>query len=83
LGQTVVAIGNPFGLSSTMTTGIISALRRTLRSMRCAPSGDTFTARHHPDRHGHQPGNSGGPLLNLDGEVVVSTGHPYFQLHHY
>lgn len=71
VGQTVVAIGNPFGLSSTMTTGIISALGRTLESMREAPSGDTFTAGDIIQTDtAINPGNSGGPLLNLDGEVV-------------
>lgn len=71
VGQTVVAIGNPFGLSSTMTTGIISALGRTLDSMREAPSGDTFTAGDIIQTDtAINPGNSGGPLLNLDGEVV-------------
>jgi len=44
VGQTVIAIGNPFGLSSSMTTGIISALGRTLDSMHAAPGGATFSA---------------------------------------
>src|SRR5690606_29854905 len=39
VGQTVIAIGNPFGLESTMTVGIISALGRTLDSMRVSPDG--------------------------------------------
>lgn len=71
VGQTVVAIGNPFGLSSTMTTGIISALGRTLDSMRPAPSGENFTAGDIIQTDtAINPGNSGGPLLNLDGQVV-------------
>jgi S1-C subfamily serine protease len=71
VGQTVIAIGNPFGLTGTMTTGIISALGRTLDSMRDAPGGSTFTAGDIIQTDtAINPGNSGGPLLNLRGEVV-------------
>jgi 2-alkenal reductase len=71
VGQTVIAIGNPFGLTGTMTTGIISALGRTLESMRDAPGGSTFTAGDIIQTDtAINPGNSGGPLLNLQGEVV-------------
>lgn len=44
VGQTVVAIGNPFGLNSTMTMGIISALGRTLESEHTSPDGTYYTA---------------------------------------
>ncbi len=71
VGQVVVAIGNPFGFSSTMTTGIISALGRAL------PSGYTSTTSGYYSAGdviqtdaALNPGNSGGPLLNLSGEVV-------------
>lgn len=71
IGQTVVAIGNPFGLNGTMTMGIISAKGRTLDSMRQTSGGNFFTAGDLIQTDtAINPGNSGGPLLNLDGEVV-------------
>ncbi len=71
VGQTVVAIGNPFGLSGTMTTGIISALGRTLDSAHDAPGGGFFTAGDIIQTDAAiNPGNSGGPLFNLNGEVI-------------
>jgi 2-alkenal reductase len=73
VGQTVIAIGNPFGLSGTMTTGIISAVGRTLDSAREAPgnSGNFFTAGDIIQTDAAiNPGNSGGPLFNLNGEVI-------------
>jgi len=70
VGQRVVAIGNPFGLSGTMTIGIVSGLGRTLESVRLTESG-AFSA---PDiiqtDAAINRGNSGGPLLNLQGEVI-------------
>ncbi|MBF8284767.1 MAG: putative S1B family peptidase [Anaerolineales bacterium] len=70
VGQRVVAIGNPFGLSGTMTIGIVSGLGRTLQSVRTTESG-AFSA---PDiiqtDAAINRGNSGGPLLNLQGEVI-------------
>ena len=71
VGQTVIAIGNPFGLSGTMTTGIVSALGRTLDSLNDAPSGGFFTAGDIIQTDAAiNPGNSGGPLFNISGEVV-------------
>lgn len=71
VGQTVVAIGNPFGLSGTMTTGIVSALGRTLDSLNDAPSGGYFTAGDIIQTDAAiNPGNSGGPLFNISGEVI-------------
>ncbi len=71
VGQTVVAIGSPFRFNGTMTTGIISSLGRTLRSIREAPGGNFFTAGDIIQTDAAiNPGNSGGPLLNLDGEVI-------------
>jgi S1-C subfamily serine protease len=71
VGQTVIAIGNPFGLSGTMTMGIVSALGRTLPSNRESPSGGYFSAGDLIQTDAAiNPGNSGGPLFNLNGEVV-------------
>ncbi len=71
VGQIVVAIGNPFSLSSTMTMGIVSAKGRILDSMRQTAEGSSFTAADIIQTDAAiNPGNSGGPLLNLDGEVV-------------
>jgi 2-alkenal reductase len=65
VGQTVFAIGNPFGLDGTLTQGIISALGRTIPALTpfsIPQSIQTDAA--------INPGNSGGPLLNLEGEVI-------------
>lgn len=71
VGQTVVAIGNPFGLDSTMTVGIISALGRTLDAIRETPDGRPFTTGDIIQTDAAiNPGNSGGPLFNINGEVV-------------
>ncbi len=71
VGQTVVAIGNPFGLSGTMTVGIISALGRTLDSAHSTPDGTFFTAGDILQTDAAiNPGNSGGPLFDLTGKVI-------------
>ncbi len=71
VGQTVVAIGNPYGLSGTMTVGIVSARGRLLESMRTSTSGGSFSAADLIQTDAAiNPGNSGGPLLNLQGEVI-------------
>jgi 2-alkenal reductase len=71
VGQMVVAIGNPFRLSNTMTMGIISAKGRILDSIRTATDQSSFTAGDLIQTDASiNPGNSGGPLLNLNGEVV-------------
>jgi S1-C subfamily serine protease len=64
VGQQVFAIGNPFGLSGTMTRGIVSSIR----SIR-GPSGDSIDEAIQTDA-AINPGNSGGPLLNSHGEVI-------------
>jgi 2-alkenal reductase len=71
VGQTVIAIGNPYGLSGTMTTGIVSARGRTLESIRQTEAGQYFSAGDLIQTDATiNPGNSGGPLLNLNGEVI-------------
>jgi 2-alkenal reductase len=71
VGQSVVAIGNPYGLSGTMTVGIVSARGRTLDSIRQAEPGTFFSAGDLIQTDATiNPGNSGGPLLNLNGEVI-------------
>ncbi|MEJ2749109.1 MAG: trypsin-like peptidase domain-containing protein [Anaerolineae bacterium] len=71
VGQFLVAIGNPFGLDGSMSTGIVSGLGRQLPSSAQTPSGQAFTI---PDiiqtDAAINPGNSGGPLLDLQGEVI-------------
>ena len=64
VGQKVYAIGNPFGLSGTMTRGIISAIR-PIKSEGGAPIEDAIQT-----DAAINPGNSGGPLLNSSGEVI-------------
>jgi serine protease Do len=66
VGEPVIAIGNPFGFSNSVTTGVISATNRSVRSQ-----GNDFTV------HGLlqtdaliNPGNSGGPLLNAEGQLI-------------
>jgi S1-C subfamily serine protease len=65
VGDAVLAIGNPFGLERTLTTGVISALRRTI----AAPNGAKIAGALQTDAP-INPGNSGGPLLNEAGEVI-------------
>mgnify|MGYP005819903901 CR=1 FL=1 len=71
VGQMVVAIGNPYRLTSTMTMGIISAKGRVLDSIRQTADLTAYTAGDLIQTDAAiNPGNSGGPLLNLSGEVV-------------
>lgn len=73
IGESVIAIGNPFGFSHTVTTGVISAVNRSIKTA---------------DRVFHEfiqtdasinPGNSGGPLLNINGELIGITTAIYAQ----
>ncbi len=67
VGDLVIAIGNPFGLAGTMTTGIVSQLGRTITS---EFTGGYAIANIIQTSAPINPGNSGGPLLNARGEVV-------------
>jgi serine protease Do len=64
VGEPVIAIGNPFGLSHTVTTGVISALGRSLRTDERVYHGFLQTDA------SINPGNSGGPLLNAEGQLI-------------
>ena len=74
VGDNTYAIGNPFGLDSTLTTGIVSALNRDIQ----APDGATISGAIQTDA-AINPGNSGGPLLDSAGQVIgvnsqIATG---------
>src|SRR5208283_500674 len=68
VGDWVVAIGNPFGLSHTVSAGIISAKGRTSEDVQLDPTGVYDFIQTDASIN---PGNSGGPLLNLKGQVVA------------
>lgn len=71
VGQKVLAIGNPFGLDRTLTTGVISGLQRPIRSRPVpgAPNGRPIDAAIQTDAS-INPGNSGGPLLDKYGKMI-------------
>jgi len=64
IGETAIAVGNPYGLSNTVTTGIVSALQRTVQG-----EGRTYTDFIQTDA-AINPGNSGGALCNVLGELI-------------
>jgi S1-C subfamily serine protease len=70
VGDSVVAIGNPYGLTGSMTEGIISQLGRTIQD---ETAGNYSIANVIQFSAAINPGNSGGPLLNADGQVVGIT----------
>jgi S1-C subfamily serine protease len=65
VGQTVLAIGNPFGFDQSLTTGIISALGREIESVARVPISDVIQT-----DAAINPGNSGGPLLDSAGRLI-------------
>ena len=64
IGETVIAIGNPFGFSHTVTTGVVSALNRSIRTE------DRVYNDFIQIDASINPGNSGGPLLNINGDLI-------------
>jgi S1-C subfamily serine protease len=71
VGQKVLAIGNPFGLDRTLTTGVISGLQRTIRARNGRPIEGVQTDA------SINPGNSGGPLLNSRGQLIGVNSQIY------
>src|SRR6185436_16721000 len=64
IGETTIAIGSPFGLAKTVTSGVVSAVGRSFKA-----NGRTYNDFIQTDA-AINPGNSGGPLLNVDGDVI-------------
>jgi len=75
IGETVIAIGNPFGLSHTVTTGVVSAMNRSVRSE------DHIYRNFIQTDASINPGNSGGPLLNIEGELIGINTAIYQKAH--
>jgi S1-C subfamily serine protease len=65
VGEAVIAVGNPFGYTNTVSRGIVSALNREIQ----IPSGETLTGLIQTDAP-INPGSSGGPLININGELI-------------
>lgn len=78
VGQPVAAVGSPYGLADTVTSGIVSALSRTVTVQ--ADNGQLVVYTGLQTDASINPGNSGGPLVNMDGQVIgvnssISTGN--------
>lgn len=73
IGETVIAIGNPFGLTHTVTTGVVSAVDRSVKA-------DDTIYRHFIQTDASiNPGNSGGPLLNIEGDLIGINTAIYYK----
>jgi serine protease Do len=68
IGETVIAVGHPFGYTNTISTGIVSALGREITMPTGESLGDLIQT-----NASINPGNSGGPLLNINGELIGLT----------
>jgi serine protease Do len=66
IGETVIAIGNPFGFENSVTVGVLSGVNRAFRSAECEYECQGLLQIDAPIN----PGNSGGALFNTDGELV-------------
>lgn len=66
IGETIVAIGNPFGFSNTVTAGVVSALGRSVRGQNNQRTYTDFVQIDAPIN----PGNSGGPVVNIQGDLI-------------
>src|SRR5690606_3638862 len=73
VGEPVVAVGNPLGLSSTVTTGIVSALDRPVTTAASDPRAGAVVTNAIQVDAAINPGNSGGPLFDASGQVIGIT----------
>lgn len=73
IGESVIAIGNPFGFSHTVTTGVVSALNRSLKTEK-----QIYNELIQTDA-AINPGNSGGPLLNINGDLIGINTAIYYK----
>ena len=84
VGEWVLAVGNPFGFTSTVTTGIVSAKGRSIGSERSGDRGNKMSIESYIQTDAAvNPGNSGGALVNLNGELVGINTAIYSQTGNY
>lgn len=79
VGEWVLAVGNPFGFTSTVTTGIVSAKARNISSLTHSPTRAGSIESYIQTDAAVNPGNSGGALVNLEGELVGINAAIYSQ----